>query len=388
MGPLNAAAALVVVGAATMFRTRADLFDLVQVKAPGPGPWAVLVRSKGGWDSLPLDAFPSPGGEGEILYLRANSLSQPVPPTTPPASLLKNCAGRLVAKTADRSEIRAGFLCPATAAGDGAGSGDLHLDQESFSGPRFTVQYPEGSGFYRNLQIAGAPSTMVKTLSVRLRLRALGLIPLERTEEDFLWSGFELVTGVHAARRRSEASALALVQHLDPRPQEALLTRDGMDQTVEITFPPALLRFAGGIVFENGFEIDKSSWALLPGAGEAVPLALIPPETPYEWIVLFTPGGTFLHWLEPLGEAARLNPRIYVRQGANRSSVVGYRLEDIKDTWKSAAGPDGSVKLVQHLAVLGGPDWIERRSDLKWVGALAHALAGPAPGWTLSLEPL
>ncbi|HEY8514457.1 MAG TPA: hypothetical protein VIS07_02975 [Candidatus Binatia bacterium] len=405
-------AALLVSACAVAAAASGERFDHVVVTSPSPLPPVDVVAfdEAGVRRSTPVDAFASRAG-GSELHLRARDLGARA--ATPPAG-----ARWIVrARRDDGGAERVGYLVPRVA--DAVAPPPLgRLDAIAFVGARFSLAFPDGSGFYRDLRIGDA----VKPLVHAIRLRVTATLPagfaVTRSEEDFRWQVTGLDVGARFARRSSTASVRALLRDTEPRAQTALLADDLIEQRVRVDLPRSLLALARDVTLDNAFEVDAGTLALVPGASAWQPVrALAASSARYTWLVLASDAGALVHRLAPEGEAAALEPVLLsrARDGDGARWEVGYRVAHAERAAHAAgAAREGEVQranpaaaadtadttddgrgfvLGQYVAILGDGAWAQALiADPERTRALARELeaelARPLPAWHATLEEL
>ncbi|MEW6273059.1 MAG: hypothetical protein AB1689_27590 [Thermodesulfobacteriota bacterium] len=380
-------ASAVLAGSAT---PAVERFDHVAVTSAAALPPVDLVALDGAgrWRTTPVDAFPTPGG-GSELHLRVRDLGVPTDERPPGARWAVH------ARRERDGETRAGFLVPRTP-GAPAGAPLGRLDADSFASERLSLAFPDGSGFYRDLRIAGAPAPLVRAIRLRVTATLPAGIEVTRSDRDFRWRVTALDVGTRFARRDSTASVRALVRYTDPRAQTALLANDLIAQRVRIDLPRSLLALASDVVLENGFEVDARTMVLLPDASAWQRPSELPVGRRYTWIALAGGAGALVHRLVPEGAAASLAPALHARaRDGGARWEVGYRVAYAERAAGSGgpqgAGGDHGFVLGQHVAILGDGAWAEAvLADPARTQALARELsaelAHPLPAWRATLD--
>ncbi len=373
--------------AASLTRTR--IFDHVSAEISAPGPWKIRTRSAEGWTDLETDTFAVPDRRLPLyeLHFRASGLGPAG--TAASGDIPAGARWRVTAETG--TERREGFLVSG-----GPVSSPFRFEPGSLRGPHFELSFPGGSGFYENLRLPGSSLNLVDALKLRFDARLFGFVGVHRDETDFRWEVKSLETGTRSAVRRSEASVRALVRYVDPQPQNLFVCENLIFQKVELAIPELVMHLGADVSLRNGFEVPGDTEILLPHSTALEPLNRLksagPRDVPYDWILIAGPAGAVVHWLELPGRAANLHPLLYIdtpgRKGGNEKNVAGYRVEQIDLKWKAAAGADGSVILLQNVAVLGGPEWYDALRKPEFAAAVAKALDAPPSHWVVKLGPL
>lgn len=353
--------------------TRTQLFDHVSVAAPEGGPWRVMTRVGDSWAEVPADTFEE---EGErALHLRARSLGAAVAEGAP-----ENAAWRIRVQSGE--DVREGFLVPGKPEARTAG----RLSGHAYASENFSLDFAGGSGFYRNFRTG--QGMLSEAIGFRIGGRALGIIPFERTDADFRFDAIRADGGHAFVRRRAEVAVKALVRWSEAKPSTLYLGSDLIEQEVLIDLPRALILLGNAIHVENWFALPADARVLLPGAMRFEMPGQVPPGHPYEWIVVATAGGAFVHWLELPGNEQALGPKLYASKRRSGGWRVGYRLEDVEESWEEADPESDGVRMVQWVAWLGGPEFVKALEAEGAAGELARALASPHVPWRVELEKL
>ena len=356
-----------------MDMTRTQLFDHVSVAAPAGGPWRVMTRAGDGWSEAPADILEADGARS--LHLRARSLGEPSEGAAP-----EGAAWRIRVQSGE--DAREGFLVPGAPTASTAG----RLSGHAYASEDFSLEFTGGSGFYRNFRTG--QGMLSEAIGFRIGGRALGIIPFERTDADFRFDAIRADGGHAFIRRRAEVAVKALVRWSEAKPSTLYLGSDLIEQEVLIDLPRALILLGNAIDVENWFTLPADARVLLPGAARFEAPGRLPADHSYEWIVVATAGGGFVHWLELPGNEQALGPKLYASKRRSGGWRVGYRLEDVEESWEEADPESDGVRMVQWVAWLGGPEFVKALEADGAAGELARSLASPHVPWRVELEKL